>query len=105
MSTITKAEQVRRQYVTVVHLARSLATVYEQSAFMAHNETDDGLLQIMGNLSAEAMEILGDILNGMEAGFDSVSEDDANLGNAFNVNDVFDMAHIMFPVKSARSLR
>lgn len=89
-SDITKAEQVRRQYEAVAQLAKTLAMVHEQSAFMAKDGADDGLLDIMGRQSAYAMEALGDILNGMDA----ASEEDAALG------DVFDVAHTMFPLRN-----
>lgn len=61
-------EQVADQYRVVVHLARSLALVHEQS-ILAHGSRPQNatMIDILGSRSASIMETLGNILNDMDA--------------------------------------
>lgn len=82
----TMAEQVRRQYLAVAHMARALASVHEDiapSICMAEN-----LVKLRGQRSAELMYLLGDILNGMDA---------VDAGEDGWLDPIFDAAHEMFP--------
>jgi hypothetical protein len=61
-------EQVTAQYRVVAQLAQSLADVHSQLApFVGSGGHEDALLEMRGERSAEIMELLGDILNGMDA--------------------------------------
>ena len=84
---ITKAEQIRRQYDAVARLARTVAELHEESLFSVTDDANDALLDIKGRRSAYIMEMLGDIINGMDAAV----EEDRDL------DPVFEMAHAMFP--------
>ena len=90
MTEITRAEQVQRQYQAIARLARALAEVHEDIA-PAVTHMKPGMVEMIGKRSADIMETLGDILNGMDA----VVEEDADL------DPVFDMAHQMFPLDPA----
>ena len=85
--TITKQEQVKRQCEAVHALASMVAELYESWAVMASSGQIDNLLNTVGERSARLMETLGDILNAADA----VTDDDPNL------DDVFKVAHEMFP--------
>lgn len=87
IEAITKAEQVRRQYLTVARLARVLADVHEDIA-PAVEHMNEGVLDRMGYRSAHIMETLGDILNGMDA----ATEEESDL------DQIFEMAQAIFPV-------
>src|SRR5690606_1410202 len=80
-----KADQVRRQYLAVAHLAIALALVHEQLADSI--ALAPKLVDLRGQRSASIMETLGDILNAM----------DANDPDDDWLNPVFEVAHKMWP--------
>lgn len=61
-------EQVLAQCRVVAHLAKQISMVHEQKA-EAYEAMDmsAGLIDIVGKMSANAMEALGNILNNMDA--------------------------------------
>ncbi len=84
-------QQVADQYRVVVHLARSLALVHEQSIeAYASRDQSATMIDILGARSASIMEKLGDILNGM----DSVDDEDSWT------NPIFAVAHATWPTTS-----
>lgn len=77
-------EQVVAQYRVVAHLARQIALVHEQCAeTYAHTGTPmrDGFIDFIGEQTAQRMEVLGNMLNGMDA----VTEDDVWVDLIFSV--------------------
>ncbi len=63
MDKETKRAQVSAQCRAVAHMAKSLADV---SLAMAYH-VDDRILDTVGKQTAHQMEVLGNILNGMDA--------------------------------------
>lgn len=60
---IDRKIQVRQQCHVVTHMCGSIMDVY-----VAHREhLPDELVELIGQRSAELMELLGDVLNGMDA--------------------------------------
>ena len=85
-------QQVIDQYRVVVHLARSLALVHEQSIeAYASREQSATMIDMLGSRSASIMETLGDILNGMDA-----VDDDEDGWTA----PIFAVAHATWPTAS-----
>ena len=85
------SEQVSKQYRAVAHLAEALAQVHSQMVEIVKRDDDAILLSLRGNRSANIMELLGNILNGMDA----VDRDaDAWLDR------VFEDAHRLFPQRA-----
>ena len=64
-----KRKQVADQCRVVVHLANALANVHADKATMINAGAYDkeGVLNFVGKSTAHLMEVLGDILNGMDA--------------------------------------
>lgn len=79
--------QIAAQYRAVAYLARAIADVHDQLTPAIKRGSCDGIASIQGPRSAAIMEILGDILNGMDA----VDEEDAVLDH------VFEKAHELYP--------
>lgn len=67
-SPVKSAERVAEQCRVVAHLARRIASVHEQKA-EAYGQADlsPGFIDFVGDNTARLMEILGDVLNGMDA--------------------------------------
>ena len=86
-----KREQVAKQCEAVVHLAKALAEVTGHKAAMFRSGKLDELIEMVGNRTAYQMQLLGDILNGMDAVDD---EEDGWLA------PVFEAAQQMFPQPS-----
>lgn len=85
-------EQVLAQCRVVAHLAKQIAMVHEQKAEAYDSMTmDAGLIDIVGKMSANAMEVLGNVLNGMDA----VDEDE----DAWTY-PVFEVAHVTWPASN-----
>lgn len=84
---IERDEQVKLQCQVVAYLARAIADVFEDHSKFIHPE----LVELRGKLSAGLMDILGDILNGMDA----CTEDDEWTA------PIFDEAHRLWPQKEA----
>lgn len=84
-----KRKQVADQCRVVAHLARALATVNEDYAetYAQGPSGMDELLDGVGNRTARHMNLLGDILNGMDA----VTEEDEWT------DPIFHEARRMFP--------
>lgn len=85
-----KRRQVADQYRVVSHLARTLAKVHDDIRGIIEKggvPALDDLLDLQGKRSAHIMEVLGDILNGMDA---NSEEDDWTY-------PIFKAAHIAFP--------
>jgi CRISPR/Cas system CSM-associated protein Csm2 small subunit len=80
---MTREDQIKAQCKVVAELSRNLAEVYDAHAAFLH----PSIAESVGRRSKHLMEVLGDILNGMDA----VSDDDEWM------NDVFERAHEMFP--------
>ena len=91
MDAREKRLQIADQCKVVAYLAKVLADIstdYEK--MMRDDECAKGMdpiSDIVGNRTARQMELLGDILNGM----DSAEAEDAW------VNPIFERAHTMFP--------
>lgn len=83
-----KRQQVVDQYRAVAHLASTLATVHSEIGEAITAGPSDDLLDIRGNRSAHIMEVLGDILNGMDAVDD---------GEDKWMAPIFERAQKMFP--------
>lgn len=66
-----KREQVAKQCDAVVHLAKALGQVYSDYAVIFRTPVaaghDNRLVEPVGKRTAHLMEVLGDILNGMDA--------------------------------------
>lgn len=89
--TDPRLQQIADQCRVVAHLAGVLAGVHEDYAKMFANPESAasiaGIADMVGNRTAQLMEELGDVLNGMDA----VDEGDEWT------EPVFDKAHEMFP--------
>lgn len=82
-------EQVLAQCRVVAHLAKQIAMIHEQKAEVYEDMNMDArLIDVVGQFSANAMEVLGDMLNGMDA----VDEDE----DAWT-SPVFEVAHATWP--------
>ena len=88
-------QQVGAQYRAVVHMATALATVHSQIAPMINAGVADELLPMRGERSAEIMEVLGNILNGMDA--NDPDEDSW-------IDPIFAKAHELFPAGASMRL-
>lgn len=62
-----KRKQVALQCKAVAHMARALAEVYDHRAMRLESDWVKGDGELIGRWSANAMEILGEMLNGMDA--------------------------------------
>jgi len=80
-------KQIAAQYRAVAFLARNLADVHDDLAPAIEHGSCDSIASIQGPRSAAIMEVLGDILNGMDA----VDEEDRWL------NPIFEAAHQRYP--------
>ena len=89
MSKISKTDQVARQCRAVMALATSISEVHSDIEKIIVDGSASLILDQIGTRTAALMESLGDFLNGMDA----VAPDDATL------DDVFEVAHKMFPVE------
>lgn len=91
MSEPERRKQVAQQCRAVAHMAGAIARVYsDYERLFANDQLDDALdslVEIKGEDSAELMQILGDILNGMDAATD---EDEW-------MTPVFEAANSMWP--------
>jgi hypothetical protein len=87
-----KRKQVAEQYRVVVHLANALACVHQDLIPLIQDGCGDELLDLRGERSARIMEVLGDILNGMDA----VTEEDNWTA------PIFDGAHKRWPPMGVR---
>lgn len=85
-------KQIAAQYRAVAHLARSLAEVHDDLVGAIEEGACDRIAWIQGPRSAAIMELLGDILNGMDA----VDEDDRWL------DPIFHAAHLRYPNAKAK---
>jgi hypothetical protein len=74
-----KREQVALQCAAVAHLAQALAGVRSDYVALVRSGALDQLLDQLGAETAQQMEMLGDILNGMDA----VADDDEWLTPVF----------------------
>jgi hypothetical protein len=79
-------EQTANQYKAVIHMATSLKTVHEQT-LTAFPVQSRGVMELQCVRSAEIMEMLGDLLNAMDA----VDEDE----DAW-MDPIFEKAHEVF---------
>ena len=86
-----KRQQVSDQCRAVAHLAKALADVSSDYARMLgpHNPGADEIIDLVGSRTAHQMNVLGDILNGMDAVDD---------GDEW-VNPIFEKAKEMYPEK------
>jgi hypothetical protein len=84
-----KRQQVADQCRVVAHLAKAIWEVHSDNArlFASDAKGPDVIVDIVGNRTARLMELLGDILNGMDA----VEEEDEWT------YPIFEMAHQLFP--------
>ena len=91
MDISDKRKQVAAQCRVVAHLASVLAQVHSDLADIheAGPSGADEVLDLRGRWTAERMEVLGDILNGMDA----VTTEDAW------VNPIFKEAHRLWPTQ------
>jgi len=89
MTDAEKREQVAKQLDAVAHLATVLAGVSKDYALMLRAERSPvwDLADMVGNRSAYQMEVLGDMLNNMDA----VDDSDEWM------TPIFDAAHKLFP--------
>lgn len=62
-----KREQVAKQCEAVAHMATALAKVNTDYASMFRGGCMDNLTEIVGRRTAHLMEVLGNILNNMDA--------------------------------------
>lgn len=93
-----KRKQVADQCRAVVHLCKALAEVNEDQARMFDDEACPGLDRLVdsiGNRTARHMELLGNILNGMDA------NDEADDW----LDPIFEKAHQLFPQPPAHTER
>ena len=85
LASITDAElseQTAQQYKAVIHMAKSLLIVHEQTLPLIPAQSR-GIMELQFFRSAEIMEMLGDTLNGMDA----VDEEDAWMDPVFEVRN------------------
>ena len=89
VTTADKRAQVTKQLKAVAHLATLLAEVSSQLARLYHNRDCkvDELVEMVGDRTAHQMEVLGDMLNAMDA----VSEEDEWL------DPIYEAAHRLWP--------
>jgi hypothetical protein len=83
--------QIADQYRAVAALCRNLGMVHEQLVTAIEQGACDDIATIQGPRSAAIMEVLGDILNGMDA----VDEEDRWL------DPIFEKAHQLYPTARA----
>lgn len=81
------SDQVSKQYLAVAHLAGALARVHADLAEIVKRDEDPEMIKLRGARSARIMEVLGDILNGMDA---VDRDEDAWL------DPIFEAAHSLF---------
>jgi hypothetical protein len=62
-----KRKQVALQCKAVAHLAKAVADVYDHRAMRLEINAVVGDVDLIGKWSANAMEVLGEMLNGMDA--------------------------------------
>ena len=82
-----RVAQAAAQCRAVAHLATALAQINQDYARSLANGHMDALVEIVGPRTAQHMEILGDILNGMDA----VQPEDDWL------HPIFERAHEIWP--------
>lgn len=82
-----KQEQVIAQLRVVRHLSNRLAEISDDYMKIMASENSADILDIVGNRSACQMEVLGDMLNGMDAADE----------NADRFYPIFDKAQEMWP--------
>lgn len=91
MEAEEKRLQIADQCKVVAHLARALADISGDYEKMMRDDACaggmDNIADIVGNRTARHMNVLGDILNGMDAATD---EDEWTA-------PIFERAHTMFP--------
>lgn len=92
MTDAEKRTQVAAQCDVIVHLATSLANVRRDCADIIRTGKMDHLLDQVGKATARHMEVLGDILNGMDA----VDEDEDGW-----THSVFEAAQRLWPQSAA----
>ena len=81
-------QQIADQCRVVAHLARQIAAIHEQAGpCHAAGRMSPFMLDVVGNRTAQLMEVLGDALNGMDA----VDESDAWT------DPIFRVAHATWP--------
>lgn len=85
-------EQTANQYKAVIHMARSMLIVHEQTLPLIPGQSR-GILEIQCVQSAEIMEVLGDLLNAMDA---VDEEEDGWIG------PIFEKSHEVFGDHSAQ---
>ena len=95
MTDEEKREQVAKQCEAVAHMAKVLAGIYSDHAMLFRDVPAHAVLtDQVGERTAQQMEILGDILNGMDA----VDEEADGW-----LDPVFRQAHILWPPVAATS--
>lgn len=63
-----RMRQVQDQCKAVAHMARALAEIHDARVeLFASSDVTMGLVESIGRRTADLMEVLGDILNGMDA--------------------------------------
>lgn len=62
-----KKEQVAQQYRAIIHMAEAIAKVHKDLLPLLGASPFEDLLDHQGKWSAARMEVLGDMLNNMEA--------------------------------------
>jgi len=85
-----KREQAAKQLEAVAHLATVLAGISSDLVKVCRDPACEGpneLVELVGNRTARQMEILGDMLNGMDA----VTEEDEWL------TPIYETAHRLWP--------
>lgn len=85
--TNTLSEQVGAQCNAVAAMAVSISQVHADYAALFHSGHGEALLEQVGKRTAELMELLGDILNNMDA----VTDDDKWM------EPIFDKAQLLWP--------
>lgn len=88
-----KRAQVAKQCEAVAYMATALASVNTDFAKMFRAGHMDDLIEQVGPRTAHLMEVLGDILNGMDA----VDKKDKWL------DPVFEQAHRFWPTRERKS--
>lgn len=92
MTNEERRTQVAAQCRAVVHMAKALAEVHEAKAQgFEMGDRSDGIINVVGNSTASIMEVLGDILNGIDA---NDSDEDGWL------DPIFEKAHQLWPQPS-----
>jgi hypothetical protein len=80
-------DQIVAQCKVVAHLARALAQVNEDYATIFAGGSAETILNRVGQRAAAHMELLGDIINGMDA----VTDEDKWM------DPIFEAAHRLYP--------